>query len=423
MQLHTVRAGESLTAIGGEYGVSPGLIARVNGLEPPFALAVGQSLLILKPRVLHTVRSGETLYSVARQYDADPLQLLRNNPNLEGRAALFPGQVLVIDWEDTPDTKLEINGYAEPDVQEAVLRTILPYSTFLAPFTYGVSKTGGLVPLNDETLLRWADQYGVTPWLHLSTLTEDGTFSNERAAVALATAESRASLADAAIGTALEKGYGGIDVDFEFIFPEQAEAYADFVALLRRRANGLGLEVVVVLAPKTSADQAGVLYQGHNYRLLGEAANAVLLMTYEWGYTYGPPMAVAPIDAVKRVLDYAITEIPPEKIFMGFPNYAYDWTLPFITGESRATSISNPEAVALAVRMGAEIQFDKKAQTPYFHYTDEQGMVHEVWFEDPRSCLAKFDLAASYGFRGLGVWNYMRPFPACFSLLNVRFLL
>lgn len=286
MQLHTVRAGETLTAIGGEYGVSPGLIARVNGLESPFALAVGQSLLILKPRVLHTVRSGETLYSVARQYDTDPLQLLRNNPNLEGRAALFPGQVLVIDWEDTPDTKLEINGYAEPDVQEAVLRTILPYSTFLAPFTYGVSKTGGLVPLNDETLLRWADQYGVTPWLHLSTLTEDGTFSNERAAVALATAESRASLADAAIGTALEKGYGGIDVDFEFIFPEQAEAYADFVALLRQRANGLGLEVVVALAPKTSADQAGVLYQGHNYRLLGEAANAVLLMTYEWGYTY-----------------------------------------------------------------------------------------------------------------------------------------
>ena len=91
MQLHTVQAGETLTAIGGEYGVSPGLIARVNGLEPPFALAVGQSLLILKPRILHTVRSGETLYSVAGQYAIEPLQLLRNNPNLEGRAALFPG--------------------------------------------------------------------------------------------------------------------------------------------------------------------------------------------------------------------------------------------------------------------------------------------------------------------------------------------
>lgn len=286
MQLHTVRAGETLTAIGGQYGVDPGLIARVNGLEPPYALAVGQSLLILTPKLLHTVRQGDTLYSVARQYGAEPLQLLRNNPNLGGRPALFPGQVLVIQWTDSPTQPMEVNGYAEPDVDEAVLRGILPYSTFLAPFTYGVSKTGGLVPLNDEKLLRLADQYGVVPWLHLSTLTEDGNFSNERAAIALATAESRSALADAAIATALEKGYGGIDVDFEFIFPEQAEPYASFITTLRQRANAVGLEVVVALAPKTSSTQAGVLYEGHNYRLLGEAANAVLLMTYEWGYTY-----------------------------------------------------------------------------------------------------------------------------------------
>lgn len=423
MQLHTVLAGETLTAIGGQYGVAPGLIARVNGLEPPYALAVGQSLLILTPRLLHTVQQGDTLYSVARQYGVEPLQLLRNNPSLGGRPALFPGQVLVIAWEDTPTEPMEVNGYAEPDVNETVLRGILPYSTFLAPFTYGVSQSGGLVPLNDEKLLRLADQYGVVPWLHLSTLTEDGNFSNERAAIALATTESQSALADAAIATALEKGYGGIDVDFEFIFPEQAESYASFITILRQRANAVGLEVVVALAPKTSSTQSGVLYEGHNYRLLGEAANAVLLMTYEWGYTYGPPMAVAPINAVKRVLDYAVTEIPPEKIFMGFPNYAYDWALPFVTGESRATSISNPEAVARAVKMGAEIRFDETAQTPYFHYTDDGGTVHEVWFEDPRSCLAKFDLAAEYGFRGLGFWNFMRPFPACFSLLNGRFLL
>lgn len=55
----------------------------------------------------------------------------------------------------------------------------------------------------------------------------------------------------------------------------------------------------------------------------------MLLMTYEWGYSYGPPMAVSPLQAVRSVLDYAVTEIPPEKIFMGFPNYAYDWPLPF----------------------------------------------------------------------------------------------
>mgnify|MGYP000061441446 CR=1 FL=1 len=145
--------------------------------------------------------------------------------------------------------------------------------------------------------------------------------------------------------------------------------------------------------------------------------------SYEWGYTYGPPMAVAPLAAVRRVLDYAVSEMPPEKIFMGFPNYAYDWTLPYQAGSTRAELIGNEAAVQLAVRVGAEIRFDETAQTPWFTYTGSDGQVHEVWFEDPRSCLAKFRLPAEYGLHGLGVWNFMRPFTAAFSLMNYLFRL
>ena len=143
--------------------------------------------------------------------------------------------------------------------------------------------------------------------------------------------------------------------------------------------------------------------------------------SYEWGYTYGPAMAVAPLASVRRVLDYAVTEIAPEKILMGFPNYAYDWTLPYRPGESRARLISNEDAVALAVRMGAEIQFDETAETPWFFYTAQDGTVHEVWFEDARSAYAKFQLVNSYGLRGIGYWNFMRPFTQGFSLQQAMF--
>ena len=61
--------------------------------------------------------------------------------------------------------------------------------------------------------------------------------------------------------------------------------------------------------------------------------------SYEWGYTYGPPMAVAPIGAVRRVVEFALTQMEPGKILLGFPNYAYDWTLPFTAGATRAQSI------------------------------------------------------------------------------------
>ena len=131
--------------------------------------------------------------------------------------------------------------------------------------------------------------------------------------------------------------------------------------------------------------------------------------SYEWGYTYGPPMAVAPLPNVRMVLDYAVTEIPPSKIFLGVPNYGYDWPLPFVQGTTRARSISNQEAVRLAIQYGADIQYDENAQSPFFHYTDENGTVHEVWFEDARSMRAKLALVAEYGFQGAGFWNLMRP--------------
>ena len=64
---------------------------------------------------------------------------------------------------------------------------------------------------------------------------------------------------------------------------------------------------------------AGSLYEGHDYAAVGAAVDAVLLMTYEWGYTYGPPMAVAPLPNVQAVLDYAVTAILPKKILLGVP--------------------------------------------------------------------------------------------------------
>lgn len=87
-------------------------------------------------------------------------------------------------------------------------------------------------------------------------------------------------------------------MDFEYLGRDLAEPYAAFIQLLRDTLAPYGLPLITALAPKTSAAQPGTLYEGHNYASLSTASDAVLLMTYEWGYTYGPPMAVAPVGAV-----------------------------------------------------------------------------------------------------------------------------
>lgn len=133
-------------------------------------------------------------------------------------------------------------------------------------------------------------------------------------------------------------------------------------------------------------------------------------------------MAVAPINKVRQVLDYAVTQIPVEKIYMGIPNYAYDWPLPYERGVTRATSIGNVEAVEIADQNGAQIQFDETAMSPFFNYTLD-GVEHEVWFEDVRSIDVKLRTAKEYGFSGVGYWNLMRPFRANWLLIDSLFQL
>lgn len=132
-------------------------------------------------------------------------------------------------------------------------------------------------------------------------------------------------------------------------------------------------------------------------------------------------MAVAPLPSVRRVLEYALTEIPREKIFLGIPNYGYDWALPYEKGVTKAVTLGNLAAVRLAAATGSEILFDEYSQTPYFYYTDLMGIEHAVWFEDVRSLKAKFGLVTEKSLNGCGYWNIMRPFPQNYLLLNGTF--
>lgn len=131
-------------------------------------------------------------------------------------------------------------------------------------------------------------------------------------------------------------------------------------------------------------------------------------------------MAVAPLNQVRRVVEYALTQIPAEKIDLGIPNYGYDWPLPFERGVTKAATINNVQAVRIAVEHGAEIQFDMVAESPFFTYV-ENGTKHEVWFEDVRSLQGKFRLLEEYGLRGCGYWQIMQWFRANWLLLANQF--
>ena len=403
-----------------EYGVPMSQLIQDNQLPDPSRLVVGQTLVVQYPREHYTVQPGDTLFSVAAAHGTTVRALLRDNPALRGEDRILPGQRLVLSYRQEKEGTLTVNGYAYPEIDGGLLRSTLPYLSQLTPFTYGFTPQGTLIQPRDQALVGFARKAGVQPLLHLSTLEGNDSFSNELAHIALNDRTVQDQLVEQLLEAVEEKGYQGLDVDFEFLYPSDAPLYARFISRLREIFSPMGVPVVVALVPKTFAGQPGQLYEGHDYSLLSQAADYVLLMTYEWGYTYGPPMAVAPLRNVRQVLDYALTEMSPDKIFLGIPNYGYDWTLPFRQG-NRALSISNPHAVELAARHYAAIRFDEKAQSPWFRYVDAAGREHEVWFEDARSIRAKLALAREYGLHGVSYWNLMRPFPQNWLVLNALY--
>ena len=282
MEIHVVQQGETLYAIAGRYGVDPELLRLVNGVGPGGALAVGQTLVVQQVETFHVVQPGETLAAVARRYGITLRQLYRNNFFLRGDPYVQAGQTLVVAYQGEKLGAAYTNGYAYPFIRPSLLRSTLPYMSQLTPFTYGIGASGGLLPLDDSQLLAQARSLGAVPLMHLSTLTEEDTFSSQRAVEVLTDLPRQRALLEEVMETISAKGYRGLDVDFEYIPAAQREDYAAFIRALRLRLAPLGLPVVAALAPKTYAAQPGLLYEAHDYALLGAAADYVLLMTYGW---------------------------------------------------------------------------------------------------------------------------------------------
>ena len=372
---------------------------------------------------IYVVKSGDTVDSIAESHGVPVSSVIYNN-QLVYPYPLAVGQALLLSSGETsePSYPAWVNGYAYPFIQQEVLNETLPYLSSLSVFSYGFTMEGDIIPpaLDDSFMIDGALTMGVRPVLTLTPLGPDGNFNNALITAVVNNQEAKENLLANLLSTVQTKNFQGVDIDFEYIRPEDRVPFAEFVADVRNLLSPYGYHVSVALAPKTSDTQAGLLYEGKDYGLLGEAADGVLLMTYEWGYTYGPPMAVAPLDQVRRVVEYAVTRITPSKIDLGIPNYGYDWTLPFVQGSSRATTVSNQEAVRIATEAGVPIQFDEVAMSPFFRY-EKNGQQHEVWFEDVRSYREKFALLPMYGLRGMGYWQIMRFFRPNWLLLENTF--
>ncbi|MDS9471199.1 LysM peptidoglycan-binding domain-containing protein [Sporosarcina pasteurii] len=419
MEIYVTQSGDTLSKIAQQFQVTVEQIVNANELEDPDALVVGMALVIPTPDQQHIVQPGESLWQIAARYNV-PLQSIIQVNFIRNPTMISPGTRLTI-----PPRKpvIDVNAYTlnPGEVGANEIHEVGPDLTYCMPFTYSFNEDGTLNEMDDTAIIRAAYEERVVPVLCLTNFsaTETGT---ELAHALLTNPDVQNQLLTNLLAVMNNKGYAGINIDFENIQPSDRENYNQFLQRTIDRFHPEGYFVSTAVAPKVSSEQRGLLYEAHDYEAHGRIVDFVILMTYEWGNRFGPPQAISPITQIKRVLDYAITVIPRDKIFFGFQIYARDWRIPHVEGQE-AETFSQQEAIRRAIEFGTAIQYDKETQSPFFQYTDHEGQQHEVWFEDARSAQAKFDLVKAYNLRGISYWVLGYPFPQNWLLLEDNFMI
>ncbi|MDR1961348.1 MAG: cell wall-binding repeat-containing protein, partial [Gracilibacteraceae bacterium] len=220
------------------------------------------------------------------------------------------------------------DGYASPDAYRRLLdyvpEPLTDYVDILSPgfFAYN-GKTGsvtyrdGLSALDARDIVALGQSRGarVVPFVRGDGSQVDALLRDEGR---------RAALTSGLTAMVEEIGADGIMIDFEAMADSTETALTDLMRALYAEMNSRGKLTMIAVASRTSATTE-TWNSEFNYRDLADCNDYIVVMTYDKHYTTSAPGPIAPLDWVRQVVSYAVTQIPSEKLIMGMPYYGRDW--------------------------------------------------------------------------------------------------
>ncbi|MDR7812097.1 LysM peptidoglycan-binding domain-containing protein [Lacrimispora sp.] len=422
MNLHVVQPGETINSIAEYYNIPVDRLILENGITNPENLATGQTIVIVQPEVLYTVQAGDSLESIAKQHGTTPMELLRNNPYLSDMEFLYAGETIVISYQTNRKRTIATIGYTFSYIDRSVLIKTLPFLTYLTIFNYRTTSEGEIISNADDTeIIQLAKAFDVAPMMFISTMTEEGIVSREVTYNIINNPTVQDRFIDNALYILRTKGFYGINIYAENVTNGNIDSIAAYLKKASAIFHSEGYKVLVTITPATNVDIPGVNFERLDYSKLSEYADGIIFSSYDWARSYSYPSAIFPVNILRELLDYVVSIIPPEKIFLGVTALGYDWTLPYVPGATEAVVISNNSAVQIAAENKIPIQFNEVAQSSYFYYIDSDGILHVVWFKDARSFNARAGLIEEYNLQGISIWTIMRFDTRMWLIINTQY--
>lgn len=416
--IHKVQAGDTIASIAEQYQIPMNRLLTDNRLSPESKLNIGQIIVITMPKLTYIVKEGDVLKNIAQENGATVMELLRNNPSLSNREYLTIGEELVIKY-DSQGRKLKVNGFTFSFIREDILKMTLPFLTYITVMGHQVDANGNISDTDSTFITQTAVNYGVIPLMFISTLDESGHGSTEITHTIMNSKDLQNKLINNMLSVIKNNGYYGTVFGFQNILKEDIDQYIEFIAEATQQLHKEGFLSDVILIPSTFGFTEYQRPEQPHLTRIGQIVDGVILLSYQWARGYVPNNYQTSFSYLKNYLTSVITQISPEKIYMGISRIAYDWELPYYDGVSHVSALTNPSALALASQYNSEIFFDENTQFPYFNYM-LAGTEHIVWFKDARHTNAILNLVNDYGLGGVAIWNIM-DFFRIWLIINTQY--
>jgi spore germination protein len=185
--------------------------------------------------------------------------------------------------------------------------------------------------------------------------------------------------------------FDGVQIDFESISRDDAEAFFGFLADLKvALPAGKRLSIAVPARTRAVAD-------AYEYSRIAAIVDRMVVMAYDEHWSGSSPGPVASLPWCAKVADYARGLVDAGTLVMGLPLYGRAWQ-----DKRLATALRFGNVQDLLTETQSEIRYSSE-QGPSFEY--EENVVVTVYYDDLRSIMAKLAL---YRDRGIGAVSFWR---------------
>jgi cellulose synthase/poly-beta-1,6-N-acetylglucosamine synthase-like glycosyltransferase/spore germination protein YaaH/peptidoglycan/xylan/chitin deacetylase (PgdA/CDA1 family) len=280
--------------------------------------------------------------------------------------------------------------------------------THAMPEWIRLAKDGSFLVEEDARMSKASARLELTPTV--SNFGESG-FSRALARPLLSTDKARKDAAQRLARLCEERGFAGVNLDFEELDPTSWQQFAALVEATYGELHPRGF----LLSVDAPAETKGVPVER-----LAAASDFLVVMGYDQHAANDNPGPIASPGYVASAVAAYLRRAPAEKIVVALGAYGYDWPLDEEGDTARpAQELSYGDALVLARENEVPIEWDAESKTSFFEYDDdEKHEKHLVRFLDAPALAAQLEAIADLHVRGVALWRLGAEDPKVFDLFT-----